>query len=215
MNDSKRDGACVVEHRGSSTPELEERASRQRGPRAFLREMSAEWKVWALPVAKLGAFLFALGCVAMLGEQAEEKGRLGVEPDANALRQDAREKVEDARVRAAEAAGAAVTPVGKEAASPVGKEGAPPCATEAKKGASSALLPDGRVVLNEATLEDFRKLPGVGQRRAEALLALREKLGQFKKLTDLLRVKGIGPKSLAKYKELAVLDRPAEPTTLP
>lgn len=213
MNDSNSGGAHVAEPRGSSTLEPKGKASRQRGLLAFSRGMKAEIRVWALPVAKLGAFLFALGCVAMLGERAEEKGRLGVEPDASALRQEARDKVEDARARAAEA-------VGVSTQQPAGKEGAPsataPCATpEPKKSASSGLLPDGRVVLNEATIDDFRKLPGVGQRRAEALLALREKLGKFKKLTDLLRVKGIGPKSLAKFKEMAVLDRPSEPATTP
>ncbi len=64
------------------------------------------------------------------------------------------------------------------------------------------------MILNEASLDDFMRLPGVGEKRAQALLALREKLGRFKKFNDLLRVKGIGHKTVKKFAELAVLDRP-------
>jgi competence protein ComEA len=57
----------------------------------------------------------------------------------------------------------------------------------------------------------------VGQKRAQAILALREKLGgRFRRLSDLLRVKGIGPKSLRKWKDQVVLDAPKpEPTPEP
>ncbi len=75
--------------------------------------------------------------------------------------------------------------------------------------ASPGMTPDGRVILNLATMADLRKLPGIGQKRAQAILDLREKLGgRFRKVTDLLRVKGIGVKSLAKLKDKMVLDPP-------
>lgn len=76
-------------------------------------------------------------------------------------------------------------------------------------GGAGALTADGKLVLNEAQLEDFRRLPGVGEKRARALLELREKLGRFRRMSDLLRVKGIGPRSLKKFAEVAVVDRPA------
>jgi competence ComEA-like helix-hairpin-helix protein len=60
-------------------------------------------------------------------------------------------------------------------------------------GTSAGLTQDGKVILNLATVEDLRHLPGVGQKRADAILALRARLGHFKHVNDLLRVKGIAP----------------------
>jgi competence protein ComEA len=71
------------------------------------------------------------------------------------------------------------------------------------------ILPDGRVVLNLATSTDLQTLPGIGQKRAESILALRERLGGFRKLSDLLRVKGIGVKSLRKLEPKVSLNPPA------
>src|SRR6185295_4539739 len=74
-------------------------------------------------------------------------------------------------------------------------------------GATPGLTADGKVILNLAGASDLRRLPGVGPKRAEAILALRAKLGgRFKRITDLLRVKGIGPKSIKKIEARAVLD---------
>jgi competence protein ComEA len=74
---------------------------------------------------------------------------------------------------------------------------------------SAALTPDGKVILNLASVDELRRLPGVGPKRAEAILALRAKLGgRFKRITDLLRVKGIGTKGLKKIEANAVLDAP-------
>jgi competence protein ComEA len=74
---------------------------------------------------------------------------------------------------------------------------------------SAALTPDGKVILNLASMDELRRLPGVGPKRAEAILALRAKLGgRFKRITDLLRVKGIGTKGLKKIEANAVLDAP-------
>jgi competence protein ComEA len=67
---------------------------------------------------------------------------------------------------------------------------------------------DGKVILNLATLDELTRLPGIGQKRAEKIVQLRERLGRFKKPTDLLRIKGIGPKSLRKMLPHLVLDPP-------
>jgi competence protein ComEA len=74
----------------------------------------------------------------------------------------------------------------------------------------SGLTADGRVILNLASADELRKLPGVGQKRAEAILALRQKLGKFKRPTDLLRIRGIGPKRLKQMLPKLVLDPPKE-----
>jgi competence protein ComEA len=73
------------------------------------------------------------------------------------------------------------------------------------------LTADGKVVLNRASVEELRRIPGVGPKRAQAIVDLRTKLGgRFRRLTDLLRVKGIGPKSLKKMEAHLVLDAKAE-----
>src|SRR5439155_11960509 len=73
---------------------------------------------------------------------------------------------------------------------------------------SRALLDDGRLVLNAATEDDLIRLPGIGPVRARAILALRLRLAKFRAVEDLLRVKGIGRKTLKRIKAGVVLDRP-------
>jgi competence protein ComEA len=75
---------------------------------------------------------------------------------------------------------------------------------------SAGLTPDGKVILNRASADELRKLPGVGAKRAQAIVELRTRLGgRFKRVSDLLRVKGIGPKGLKKMEPHLVLDAPA------
>jgi competence protein ComEA len=74
---------------------------------------------------------------------------------------------------------------------------------------SAATTPDGKIILNQAGPDDLRHLPGIGPKRADAIVALRAKLGgRFKRVSDLLRVKGIGPKGLKKIEPHVVLDAP-------
>jgi competence protein ComEA len=74
---------------------------------------------------------------------------------------------------------------------------------------SVAVTADGKIILNLAGASDLRHLPGIGAKRAEAILVLRAKLGgRFKRVTDLLRVKGIGPKGLKKIEPHVLLDAP-------
>ena len=73
--------------------------------------------------------------------------------------------------------------------------------------------PEDPVVLNDATVDDFERLPGIGLKRAEALLALRARLGKFRQVEDLLKVKGIGLKTLRKLRPLVRLDAPPPPPT--
>lgn len=69
---------------------------------------------------------------------------------------------------------------------------------------------DGKIVLNRATEDELTKLPGVGKKKAQAIVALREKLGgRFKRLEDLMRVRGLKRKALERIRPHVVLD--AEP----
>ena len=83
----------------------------------------------------------------------------------------------------------------------------PPAAPEAARGHAT---PEDPVYLNQATLADLHRLPGVGPKRAEAILTLRNRLGHFRQIEDLLKVKGIGRSSLKKLRPLVRLDPPPQ-----
>jgi len=57
-----------------------------------------------------------------------------------------------------------------------------------------------QVNLNTATSAELEKLPGVGPALAGRILEYRTKNGGFKKIEDLMNVKGIGEKSFLKLK---------------
>ena len=80
-------------------------------------------------------------------------------------------------------------------------------ATGATRGRASATEP---VYLNHASVDELRRLPGVGPKRAEAILVLRQRLGRFQRVEDLLRVKGVGRGAVKKWRPLVRLDAPAE-----
>ena len=79
------------------------------------------------------------------------------------------------------------------------------------QNAPQGVLADGRVVLNLASEQELRTLPGIGASRAAAIIALRTKLGRFKTPRDLLRIRGIGVKMLRRLEPKVVVDPPPEP----
>lgn len=58
-----------------------------------------------------------------------------------------------------------------------------------------------KVFVNQATLEELKTLSGVGEAKAKAILEYREKNGPFQDVNDLLRVSGIGEKTLEGFIE--------------
>jgi endonuclease YncB( thermonuclease family) len=69
---------------------------------------------------------------------------------------------------------------------------------DALKGASSVEL----VRINQAALEDLQGLPGVGEVTAKRIVEGRP----WKKWSDLEQLKGVGPATVAKWRERAVLE---------
>lgn len=55
----------------------------------------------------------------------------------------------------------------------------------------------GRIAVNQASAGDLEALPGIGPSLAKRIVEERMKSGPFRSPSDLLRVKGIGPKKLA------------------
>jgi competence protein ComEA len=86
--------------------------------------------------------------------------------------------------------------------------GAPAPGTAPPPAPGSGVTADGKIILNTATAEDLMKLPRVGPKRAQAILELRQRLGHFRQATDLLRVRGIGRKTLKQLLPLLVVDAP-------
>lgn len=65
--------------------------------------------------------------------------------------------------------------------------------------AQAAALRDGeRMDINRASAEELELLPGVGPSLAKRVVEVRERLGPFARPEDLLRVRGVGQKTLQK-----------------
>jgi competence protein ComEA len=64
------------------------------------------------------------------------------------------------------------------------------------------------VNLNTATAADLAKLPGIGPAVAARIVEYRQKNGSFKKIEELMNVKGIGEKTFLKLKPLVTVAPP-------
>ena len=62
--------------------------------------------------------------------------------------------------------------------------------------------------LNTASAADLENLPGIGAKMAERIVEYRQKNGPFKKIEDLMNVKGIGEKNFLKLKARLTVGAP-------
>lgn len=81
---------------------------------------------------------------------------------------------------------------------------------QASSTAASQAAPAAKPALNlnQATVEQLEELPGIGRKTAERILEYRTKSGGFKRIEDLMNVKGIGEKAFLKLKPLVAVKAP-------
>ena len=63
----------------------------------------------------------------------------------------------------------------------------------------------GPLNLNTATAAQLEKLPGIGARTARLIVEHRQKNGGFKKVEELMNIKGIGEKAFLKLKPMVTV----------
>ncbi|MBI3400135.1 MAG: helix-hairpin-helix domain-containing protein [Acidobacteria bacterium] len=75
-------------------------------------------------------------------------------------------------------------------------------AAQSKAGPSAApKAAAGAVVnINTASASDFESLPGIGAKTAARIVEYRQKNGPFKKVEELMNVRGVGEKNFLKLK---------------
>jgi len=57
------------------------------------------------------------------------------------------------------------------------------------------------VNINTASVDELSSLKGIGQVKAEAIIKYREANGEFKNVSEIVNVKGIGEKTMEKIKD--------------
>ena len=62
------------------------------------------------------------------------------------------------------------------------------------------VLSANKISLNQASVDQLQQLQGVGLKKAQAIVAYRQKQGAFKSIDELQQVRGIGPAIFAKNK---------------
>lgn len=70
-----------------------------------------------------------------------------------------------------------------------------------KAGGSATTGAKGKINLNTADVAALQKLAGVGQKKAEKIIAFRNEHGAFKSVAELKKVGGFGDKTLAKFQD--------------
>jgi competence protein ComEA len=177
--------------------------------------------VWLEPALRLGGAALLLGALAGIGIVATTYAKPGRPlPEGprslaaalgSSWLKPTTESAKDEHAHAPAPASGAVS-VASASASASAAASVPrapePSAGVANGGVSAGVTADGKVILNLASATELTKLPGVGMKRAEAIVALRTKLKRFRQPTDLLRVKGIGPRGLKRMLPHLVLDAP-------
>jgi competence ComEA-like helix-hairpin-helix protein len=77
---------------------------------------------------------------------------------------------------------------------------APGARAATPSGVPAAALAPSPIDVNTATVSELTALPGIGEKRARAIVEAREQRGGFKTVDELVEVRGIGPANLEKLR---------------
>jgi competence protein ComEA len=90
-------------------------------------------------------------------------------------------------------------------------------ASASSQAAPAAKAAQTPVNVNLATAEQLEELPGIGRATAARIVEYRQKNGPFKKIEDLMNVRGIGEKSFLNLKPLITVGaaKPEKPASQP
>ncbi|WP_437286739.1 ComEA family DNA-binding protein [Sorangium sp. So ce406] len=197
---SKRKGSLAG--RAEAGQAVEARRSWRKRALAALQESA--WTALGGKVVAYGAGFFALALVGSGHALSLLPARRAADPAAGL----AMVASGPAPIGAAGAAGSAPPHATADPADAGAAAEAPPGDGGAGAPAGGGVTADGKVVLNLATEADLMRLPGVGPAKAAAILALRARMKRFRKVDDLLRVKGLGRRSLKRLRPLVLVDPP-------
>jgi competence protein ComEA len=85
------------------------------------------------------------------------------------------------------------------------------CASGGLAHAAAGTAPKDRpdpVDINSASASDLEKVPGIGPSLSKRIIEFREKNGPYSSVEDLLKIQGIGEKSLARFRDYLTAVKP-------
>ena len=86
-----------------------------------------------------------------------------------------------------------------------------PASAQAAARAAAKAEAGAMVNLNTASAADFEGLPGIGAKTAARIVEYRQKNGPFKKVEELMNIRGVGEKNFLKLKpQLTIASAKAE-----
>ncbi len=83
---------------------------------------------------------------------------------------------------------------------PAAAQQQPPPQQQQRSGERAKKPIAGVVNINTASAADLQRLPGIGAKTAARIIEYRQKNGPFKKIEELMNVRGVGEKNFLKLK---------------
>jgi len=84
-----------------------------------------------------------------------------------------------------------------------------PWSAEAQRASKAPVAAPAEVInLNTGTAAQIASLPGIGLKTAELVVQYREKNGPYKKIEEIMNVRGIGEKSFLRIKDRLTVAQP-------
>lgn len=75
-----------------------------------------------------------------------------------------------------------------------------------KQGEDFTITPSGKININKADVRLLKTIPNIDEKMSEKIIEYRETYGNFSKISDIKRVKGIGDKTFAVIKDFICVE---------